>query len=347
MQWKRFFKVLCMLVFFGILFFATQRLLKPKYQEGIREGSMIEEFYKEPEKDFDVVFVGNCEVYSTYSPVVLWEEYGIHSYIRGSAEQYMPQTYYITKETLQYDTPKVLVFNVLSLLYDEARTETYNRMTMDGMKNSSVKYDCIRASMMEDETLESYVFPLLRFHTRWKDIDNTDFEHFLTKDPVTHNGYYMRVDTKGVDYLPDAKPLADPSFPEKSMEYLDGIRQLCEENGISLLLVKAPSVYPYWYEEWDENVCKYADEYNLTYINLLDCADEIGIDYQTDTFDGGIHMNLSGAEKCSRFLGAKLQEIYDVPDRRGEEQLDNIWKEKIQRYNDDITSQRELYGIEY
>ena len=57
-------------------------------------------------------------------------------------------------------------------------------------------------------------------------------------------------------------------------------------------------------------------------------------------------MNLSGAEKCSYFLGAKLQEIYDVPNRRGEEELETIWKEKIQRYYDDIAAQRELYGIE-
>ena len=347
MQWNRFFKFCCMIAFFCLLFFAVQRLLIPKYQDNdIREGSMIAEYYGE-EHDFDVIMIGNCEVYSTYIPAEIWQNYGINSYIRGSAEQYMPQTYYLLEETLKYETPKVVVFNVLSLIYDEARTEAYNRMTMDGMKNSKIKYDCIRASKMEDETMQSYVFPLLRFHTRWKDVNQSDIDHYFTKDPVTHNGYYMRVDVKGVDYIPNPKPLADPALPEKSMEYLDKMQKLCEENGISLLLVKAPSVYPHWYEEWDDEVRKYADENGLTYINLLDYTDEIGIDYSTDTFDGGLHMNLSGAQKCSDFLGSKLVEIYGLSDRRGEAELNNIWKEKIQRYNDDIAYQKELYQIEY
>ena len=35
-------------------------------------------------------------------------------------------------------------------------------------------------------------------------------------------------------------------------------------------------------------------------------ADEIGIDYNTDTYDAGLHLNLSGAEKLSKYFGKYL-----------------------------------------
>ena len=38
-------------------------------------------------------------------------------------------------------------------------------------------------------------------------------------------------------------------------------------------------------------------------------AVEIGIDYNTDIYDAGLHMNLSGAEKLSVWLGRLLIEI--------------------------------------
>ena len=61
-----------------------QRLLMPKYASDVVEGALIAEYYSE-EKDHDVIFIGDCEVYENFSPAVLWRDYGINSYIRGSA----------------------------------------------------------------------------------------------------------------------------------------------------------------------------------------------------------------------------------------------------------------------
>ena len=94
--------------------FLLQRLLVPKYVDGIVEGAFVAEYYKE-EKDFDVIFIGDCEVYENFSPIVLWEQYGINSYIRGSAQQYIWQSYYLLEDTLRYETPEVVIFNIQSL----------------------------------------------------------------------------------------------------------------------------------------------------------------------------------------------------------------------------------------
>ena len=78
----------------------------------IPEGNLIEEYYKE-EKKHDVIFIGDCEVFSNISPITLWEKFGITSYIRGSAQQLIWQSYYLLEETLEYEKPKAVVFNVL------------------------------------------------------------------------------------------------------------------------------------------------------------------------------------------------------------------------------------------
>lgn len=320
--------------------YLLQRLLMPKYAEGVVEGALIAEYYKE-EKDFNVIFIGDCEVYENFSPAVLWEEYGINSYIRGSAQQYIWQSYYLLEDTLRYETPDVVVFNVLALQYEEAQREAYNRMTLEGMEWSPVKVKAILASMGPEEAFLDYVFPLLRYHSRWSGLEGEDLRYLFETRQVSHNGYYMRVDVKAATDVPEGRVLGDYSFGEKAWEYLDRMAALCREKGIELLLVKAPSLYPYWYEEWEEQVEDYAAAHDLRYINFLELGEETGIDYSTDTYDGGLHMNLSGAEKLSVWLGRVLSEELGVPDRRGEGHLRDIWKEKLAAYDAD---KQEQYG---
>ena len=81
------------ILWFGILLpvsaavlFLLQRLLVPKYMGRVVEGAFIEEYYDE-KSPHDVIILGDCEVYENLSPAVLWREYGITSYIRGSAQQ--------------------------------------------------------------------------------------------------------------------------------------------------------------------------------------------------------------------------------------------------------------------
>ena len=67
-------------------------------------GLLIEEYYQENARH-DVIFIGDCEVYGNISPVTLWEKYGT-SYIRGSAQQLIWQSYYLMEETSNTKSPK-------------------------------------------------------------------------------------------------------------------------------------------------------------------------------------------------------------------------------------------------
>ncbi len=324
----------------GILLF-VQRLLMPKYMHGNVEGAMTAEYYKDP-SGHNVIFVGDCELYENFSTVTLWKEYGINSYIRGNAQQLIWQSYYLMEDTLRYEKPEVIVFNVLSLKYDSPEKEEYNRMTLDGMRWSRSKVNAIKASMVEGEHFIEYIFPILRFHSRWQELEGDDFRYLISRDKVTHNGYYMRVDVKPVDKLPAVKQLGDYSFGDNAWYYLDKILELCRENDIQLILVKAPSLIPYWYDEWDLQVEEYAERNGLPYYNFLRNIEDIGIDYTTDTYDAGLHLNISGAEKLSKYFGSILSNDYAVTDLRNDERLSNIWDEKISAYEEDIINQERL-----
>mgnify|MGYP002869080853 CR=1 FL=1 len=321
-----------------ILLAGFQRLVQPKYMSDVVEGNLVADYYSSG-YDHDVLFVGDCECYENFSPVTLWEEYGISSYIRGSAQQLIWQSYYLLEDALRYEKPDVVVFNVLSMKYGEPQNEAYNRMSIEGMKWSSSKVQDIQVSMTEDETFLSYVFPLLRYHSRWSELTADDFRYYFGAEPNFFAGYYLRADVKAAENVPEGRPLADYAFADTCWDYLNKMRTLCEENGIQLVLIKAPSLYPYWYDEYDEQVREYAGEHGLTYYNFIELADEAGIDYSTDTTDGGMHMNVYGAEKLSRYMGERLVSL-GVSDRRGERVLDAEYAADKLRYDEEKKKSR-------
>ena len=329
-------------IFILATLFLLQRLLVPKYVSDVVEGSLISEYYRE-DKNHDVIFIGDCEVYENFSPKVLWEDYGINSYIRGSAQQLIWQSYYLLEDTLRYEKPRVVIFNVLALKYDEPQNEAYNRMSLEGMKWSMAKVKSIQASMTEEESFMDYVFPILRYHSRWNELGQEDFEYLFRTKPVSHNGYYMRVDVKAAENVPEGRVLSNYQFGENAYLYLDKMTKLCQENDIQLVLVKAPSLYPYWYDEWEEQIEEYADNNNLLYINFLELTEETDLDFTQDTYDGGLHLNLSGAEKITEYLGKVLQEECALPDRRNEAELSKVWEEKILAYEQEIIKQQKGY----
>ncbi|MCL2718198.1 MAG: SGNH/GDSL hydrolase family protein [Lachnospiraceae bacterium] len=322
------------LIIVSTLYLLT-RLMMPKYDIGVIEGALVAEYYDEV-KGHDLIFIGDCEVYDNFSPAVLWQDYGINSYIRGSAQQLIWQSYYLLEDTLYHEKPPVVIFNVLALMYNEPQREAYNRMSLEGMRWTPAKIRAINASMMESEHFLDYVFPLLRYHSRWKELSSADFTRMFKKDKVSHNGFFINIGVKPAINVPEGRILANYNFGAKAMEYLDKMTALCLENGIELILVKAPSLYPYWYDEWEEQVKVYAKANGLKYINFLELIDETGLDFMTDTYNAGLHLNLTGAEKITHYLGEFLLNNTSLADRRGEADLATRWEEKLLLYNREI-----------
>ncbi len=389
-QWKKTAAAILSTGMILILFLALQRLVEPKYAEDILEGNFTSEYYDET-TSHDVLFIGDCEVYENFDPIYLWKHFGITSYIRGNAQQLAWHSYYMLEDTLRYETPKAVIYNVQALTHAEPQREEYNRMALDGMKWSKTKFDAIRASMCNGEHMLDYVFPLLRYHQRILDLSKSDLTYYWKARKVTHNGYYMRIDVLPVSESDVADPtwllgekdadvseeeeeegdliedpwsdiegadeeeegvddtnvpvIDDPKegqpFGSYPLAYLDKIRTLCEETGIQLILIKAPSLAPQWYPSDNEQITAYAAEHNLPYLNFYELLKETGIDYETDTYDGGLHMNLSGANKLSAYLGQVLAGQYGIPDHRNDSKLAAAYEKKISFYEEMKKAQQE------
>lgn len=332
---KTAIKIIAGVVALVLVLGLSQRILTPKYVSEAQDGRLVAEYYKSA-KNHDVVFVGDCEVYENISPVKLWQEYGISSYMRGSPQQLIWHSYYMMEDTLRYETPEAFVYNVYSMKYDKPQSEPYNRLALDGMAWSKSKIDAINASKMEDESFLSYVFPLLRYHSRWNELKAEDFEYAFKEVPqLSINGYLMRIDVDGIDQLGTAVEGFESPIGAVCWEYLDKMRLLCEENGVEFILMKAPTNTEkyHWYSSWDAEVEKYAAQYGLRYYDLLDCVDKIGLDYTTDTYDRGAHLNLSGAEKTAVYFGKLLRDEVQISGHKGDATYEAIWADLTEKYN--------------
>ena len=339
----RALRVLCILLalcVLGAIPAILTPILMPKYVTASPEGSLTEEYYAAvAETNHDVLFIGDCEIYESFVPAVLWEEYGISSYLRGNAQQLVWHSYYMLEDSLRYETPKIVVFNVLALMYGEPQKEAYNRMALDGMEWSEVKAKAILASMTEEEDFLTYVFPFFRFHSRWSELTAEDFAYaYGDKPTVSDSGYLMQTGILPADpeNEPTPAPLLDPNLPPFSMAYLDQMVALCRERGIELILIKAPtnSWRYHWYDEWDDQITAYAADHGLAYYNFMDDKEAIGLDMSTDTYDAGVHLNVYGAEKLSRYFGEILREAHNAPDRRDDASASAVWAERVRLYRD-------------
>ncbi len=335
---KTILSVGVVLIGFCIVFVSVSRLFQPKYMTDLEEGSFISQYYREA-GGHDVIFLGDCEVYANYSPMELYRDYGITAYIRGTPQQLVWMSYYVAEETFRYEMPLVLVFNVNAMRYSEPVSEPYNRLTIDQMRWSSSKAGIILASATEEERFLSYVFPILRYHSRFDKLTREDFSYFFRVKDNTFNGFQLHTEVVPAGPLPAKRILSDYRFGDICYEYLDRLRLLCEENGTKLVLVKAPSLYPYWYEEYDGQIREYAAQYGLSYYNFAEQTEEIGLDFSEDTYDGGYHLNLSGAVKLSRYFGKILAKEHGLPDHRQDIEIAPAYNKKLQEY-DKIVEER-------
>ncbi len=320
----------------SLLFFAS-RILEPKYTGDACEGNLIGEYYLEADKgrEHQVIFVGDCEAYESFIPPVLWQEYGITSYVRGSPAQSVAQSYYLLCEMLKYEKPLAVVFSVYAMSHDRVEREAYNRITLDSMRFSAEKLSAVKESMTEGESLASYFFPILRFHDRIFEIGEDDIKYIFSRPRVSHNGYLMK---KGIvpsdDSAEKGDGIADRPIPDKSFIYLDKIFEKCRSAGTELILVKAPTdSWRYeWYDEWDEEIEEYAADRGMSYYNLIQDRDLIGIDESCDSYDGGLHLNVLGAEKTTRYFGELLSKDHGIPSLWEDVSTEKIWSEKLNIY---------------
>ena len=179
------------------MFFYIQELLRAKWGEGTpgaHETTNAQGFYDLPNNSMDVLCVGSSQIFYNLSPLVMWEKYGFTSYVRGSANQTPLLSYYTIKDMLMTQNPQVIVFEVGRMVnsFNLSEDEWAARRGLDYMKLSPIKLEAVLA-LNEGKFPISYIFPLLRYHTRWKELSKTDFEYFSWDHHNWTKGQYMGI----------------------------------------------------------------------------------------------------------------------------------------------------------
>ena len=160
-------------------------------------------------------------------------------------------------------------------------------------------------------------FSFLKYHNIWKSLVE---EKGLME---YHRGYTINQNVWEYDGEEDYLNLNIGDSNSKltisalnSMTF-DRIKKFCDERGIEIIIYSMPSAKNYNQIRIDAMEA-FAKEKGVTYIDLNEKADELGIDWTQDTNDGGDHMNLTGAVKVTTYLGNYLKENTDLVDHRGD-----------------------------
>lgn len=249
----------------------------------------------EPENSIDVVFLGNSLCNCGIIPMEIWRNHGIASYNCASA----PQRMYLAEELLhtafRRQRPKMVVMEPLAVFEDYGNLEAL------------------------PEKAQRYL-PLLRYHNRWKSLHLEDWYAPVRYTNVNaRKGYVERREVVPADVESIMPMIQEYSrISRKNAKILRRMRDFCRENGAELVFISTPSLCS-WSQPRFEAVQAMADALEIPYLNMEnDIPGDASIDWQTDTYDGGDHMNLTGAVKVSDYLGDWLADTGLFQDRRGD-----------------------------
>ena len=329
---RSFLVVILKIILIVFLVLTLNRVMMPKYISENQDGRITHEYYRSAGVD-DVIFVGSSTVFSGINPQVLWESQGISSFVRANASQPMWISYYMVEDAIKCNKPDLVCIDTTFIKYgDDFVEEPSSRKAIDGMRLSGSKIQCIKASMGEDEKMLEYIIPLFRFHTRWKEFKWEDIEYAWYNKPVTINGFIEDNDVeaaadKELLYTADARDISP-----KNIEYLKKTIELCQNNGIKVFVFKMPSHSSNWNDDFDRQINDIVSGYGVDYLNFDSLNDDIGIDYNTDTPDGGSHLNSSGAYKFSVYLAKYLKDNYGLNDRRNDTSYTKYWNKTVKKF---------------
>ena len=130
-----------------------------------------EPFYEQAE-DFDVLFMGTSHVLNALYPMELWNDYGIVSYNFGGHGNYLPTTYWIMENALEYTSPKLMVIDCFFLGQNEKmRDVDQQHISLDRIPLDKVKADGIRDVVVEKEKRLDFIWKFSIYHNRWNELD--------------------------------------------------------------------------------------------------------------------------------------------------------------------------------
>ena len=359
-------RILSTILFWGIgvlLFFAVQQLLTPKFSwpkhtENIKY--TVDGFRGLEEDTQDVIFLGTSHTTYGLAPMKMYEDYGIVAYDLATSIQTVEGSYFLLEQVFRTQSPKAVVMDVSGLFFNDESNRNMDagchyildafplsRDKIEFARNYQKLYERVKdneavrrnAGAAAENVFWPSVVPMIKYHDRWQEINETDFTgYFPLENYYSAGSCICSVVVAGnatVDSMNEtAEEMKEAGvyevfLQEENTEYVRRMKELCEENGCTLILTKIPSIVSpaYYSSAWTKDrsdlARSFADSLGIAYIDLTYDTD-LGLDLTKDTQDGGRHLNWFGAEKTSDFFGKYFSENFGLGGKTNAQYEENL-----------------------
>ncbi|MDO4961526.1 MAG: SGNH/GDSL hydrolase family protein [Eubacteriales bacterium] len=304
-----------------------------------------EPFFAE-EQDFDVLFLGSSHMLNAVLPMEMYSHDGIVSYNLAGSGNFLPTTYWVLENALDYTTPQAVVVDCYFLNKDYAiRNVSQNHVSFDAFPLSRNKIRAVRdllsydAPVEESEAAEAgnltplnFLWDYTVYHSRWSELNDGDFNVYITRELGAEPVFGVAVPAEHVQ--PGAAMAGVGYESTLGTEYLERLISDCRARGIKVLLTYLP--FPENADDRSEAALAgcVAREQGVDFLDFYELSDVPGgniVNFDTDCFDPDGHLNVSGARKVSKYLGKWLKTNFDIPDRRSDAAYAS-WNEAAENY---------------
>lgn len=343
-KYRNAFKTLIFSACFLILFALFSFLLQPIWI-GWNNYSTFSGFYDEPRDTIETVFLGPSFAVTGYTPMELYDQYGICAYNLGSEQQSMLVSYYWLLESYRYHAKSMKTVVLQSSELFRSPDIALYRKGIDLMRPSTLKLRAVKDySEHKGEEGDSfyYDFPLLAYHDRWSSLERDDFlkSNYPIEEYTRGYCFSMNLHMNSQSYASMRMPYnvldedAEPAeLDSEAFDYLQKIIAFCKEKGLNLVLMTTPAAGSV---SQHKAISSIAEENELDYLDF-NCSpffEEMEFNYAVDSMDGG-HLNYYGASKTTKWIGDYLVEKCGATDVRGNPRY-AFMDEELEQYQREV-----------
>ncbi len=261
-------------------------------------------FISEKDNTIDIVCTGNSDLYSAFSPLDLWNDYGYTSTVCASGKQTPQESVHLMESVFKKQKPSLVIIET-DMLYDHG-------VKSEKKKGQQTKYDEFFDRLNPDffDNEVTHRFSALRFHNKWQKDSSQNKQIFST------HGYRYNCTVcplKPKKYMKRTTEITPISTVKE--EQMDSLVNMCRENGANILLVEVPSITSWNYKRHNA-VTQYAESRKLDFLDLNLFTKEIGIDFDYSFRDNGNHLNYFGAQAVTSWLGDYISDHYNIESRK-------------------------------
>lgn len=369
---RKLMRAICFCLLFVILFVFLSGAFIPR--TGTTEDGMesrISKAYRgEPRDSIDTVFIGNSDIYRAISPVDLFHHTGITSAIAGRPNKQLSEVPGDIRDILRYQNPKTIVLETdcmfsgtnpgfkkgISPLEAEAAKVDVAGQAPSKATNADVAsqapskatnapqqniFDKCKALLQEGDSAFlaalNYKFPLVKYHDNWKHLKLATFLQPRGKYHFSNKGMAYANTVKAYPFGNEYMQLSGGKHAMLSEEKLDQFQKiydLCDRNGIRLVLLTVPSANT-WNKGKSDTVKQLAKKYDLTYYDYNRQL-PTGFDWATDSKDGGNHLNYAGASAVTKDLAKKLTDDLTMNPTSLTKEQKQQWKKDYEHFHKSI-----------